>query len=219
MRGQSQSNPAYGRLRYGKPNRNREKILSTAGRLFFQKGFKETSLNTIAKTARVNKATIYYHFKNKMSILFEISVSAIDEIMQNGRTIIEADSDADVKMAALIENHMRWLVNHQGRVGFYPLLKINLTPGLFSEYLEMRAGYLSLFQKVISAGIAEGKFHPLNSDLNPMFIVTLLNSLIQNVGVQKQTSLEEMVSSVSKHVTQALKSPPPHAFSGDLSIL
>ena len=52
--------------------RQRKKILNAAGRLFWQKGFKATTLDDIARAGRINKATIYYYFKNKAFLLFEI---------------------------------------------------------------------------------------------------------------------------------------------------
>ncbi|WP_320127529.1 TetR/AcrR family transcriptional regulator [uncultured Sphaerochaeta sp.] len=47
----------------------RERILTTSIELFSQKGFDGTSVNLIAHEATVNKALIYYYFKNKEEIL------------------------------------------------------------------------------------------------------------------------------------------------------
>lgn len=40
-------------------------ILAAAARLFGANGFSETSVDDVAKAAKVNKALIYYYFKNK----------------------------------------------------------------------------------------------------------------------------------------------------------
>lgn len=47
----------------------RERILSASTHLFAEKGFDATSVNAIAEAAGVNKALIYYYFKNKEAIL------------------------------------------------------------------------------------------------------------------------------------------------------
>ncbi|MBW1802666.1 MAG: TetR/AcrR family transcriptional regulator [Deltaproteobacteria bacterium] len=189
----------------GRLSRNREKIFRAATRLFWQRGYKGTSLNDIAKTARVNKGTIYYHFKNKMAILFEITVSAIYEIITLAQPIVEADIEPVEKLDALIDNHIRWLVSHPGRVGFYTLNKLNLTPKFFSDYLNTRNAYVALFQKVIDEGVEKGTFYPINSHCDALFVVTFLNSLVQRIGSNRRFSVDEIVSSARNVVARALK--------------
>ena len=190
----------------GRSSRNREKIFNAAARLFWRKGYKGTSLNDIAKAARVNKGTIYYHFKDKMAILFEITVSAIYEIMTLAQPIVEADLEPAEKMDALVDNHIRWLISHPGRVGFYNLNKLNLAPKLFSDYLNTRDAYLALFQKVIDEGVAEGTFYPINTQWDAIYIVSFLNCLVQRIDESdKQLSVDEIVSSASSLVSRALK--------------
>jgi len=191
----------------GRSNRNREKIFNAAARLFWRKGYKRTSLNDIARAARVNKGTIYYHFENKMAILFEITVSAIYEIITLAQPILEEDLEPDKKMVALIDNHVRWLISHPGRVGFYTFNKLNLTPKLFADYMKTRSAYVALFQKVIDEGVTKGTFCPINSQSDAIYIVTLLNSLVQRIdGSDQKASEDEIVSSASKSISRALKS-------------
>ncbi len=191
----------------GRSNRNRDKIFNAAARLFWRKGYKRTSLNDIARAARVNKGTIYYHFENKMAILFEITVSAIYEIITLAQPILEEDLEPDKKMEALIDNHIRWLISHPGRVGFYTFNKLNLTPKLFADYLKTRSAYVALFQKVIDEGVTKGTFYPINSQSDAIYIVTLLNSLVQRIdGSDQKASEDEIVSSASKSISRALKS-------------
>lgn len=57
---------------------NRDIILDTAARLFASNGFDATTMNNLAKEASVNKALIYYYFKDKDDILkslFELLVA------------------------------------------------------------------------------------------------------------------------------------------------
>ena len=58
----------------------RKRILSIAEKLFSEKGFDATSVDSIAKKARVNKALIYYHFKNKDDIISSLFQSIIEDL-------------------------------------------------------------------------------------------------------------------------------------------
>lgn len=50
----------------------RKIILDTCVRLFLKKGFHETSYDDICREAHVNRGSIYYHFKEKENIRYEV---------------------------------------------------------------------------------------------------------------------------------------------------
>ena len=56
-----------------------KKILQVAEELFSEKGFNATSVNMIAEKAGVNKALIYYYFKDKNDIVISLFKSIIQE--------------------------------------------------------------------------------------------------------------------------------------------
>ena len=57
----------------------REKIIKVATVLFADKGFDAATVDEIAAKARVNKALIYYYFKNKEDLLAKIFDGFIEE--------------------------------------------------------------------------------------------------------------------------------------------
>lgn len=70
-------------------DKTRKRILEVAERLFSAKGFDATSVDQIARTAGVNKALIYYHFKNKDDLVLQLFESIIEEVSA------KADQEAD----------------------------------------------------------------------------------------------------------------------------
>ena len=68
----------------------RKKLLTIAGRLFWQKGYLATSIDDIAKAAKMNKASIYYYFKNKADVLYELAsatMQALIDLQKGGRLV------------------------------------------------------------------------------------------------------------------------------------
>ncbi|OGF58757.1 MAG: hypothetical protein A2Y62_09600 [Candidatus Fischerbacteria bacterium RBG_13_37_8] len=68
----------------------RDKIMQAAEVLFMKKGFKATTIRTIAKEAKVNIALINYHFKSKEELYKELILikstmlsSKLDEIVKD----------------------------------------------------------------------------------------------------------------------------------------
>ena len=57
-----------------------QKILEIAEKLFSENGYDGTSIEAIAKSVGINKATIYYHFKDKRDIIVSLFKRSIDEL-------------------------------------------------------------------------------------------------------------------------------------------
>ena len=67
----------------------KKRILMIAERLFSEKGFDATSVDSIARKAKVNKALIYYHFKDKNDIISSLFQNIIKELSQRIGSSIE----------------------------------------------------------------------------------------------------------------------------------
>ncbi|MCS7232651.1 MAG: TetR/AcrR family transcriptional regulator [Synergistetes bacterium] len=75
----------------------REKILNAALECFAQKGFKETTVDEIAKRAKVSKGNIYWHFKSKFEIFRELIKEEVKKIHQ----LIEEEGDDSLSLKEL----------------------------------------------------------------------------------------------------------------------
>ena len=61
----------YG-MKKEKTEEKRQLIVTEASKCFSQFGFEKTTLDDIGKSANLNKATLYYYFKNKEEIFMEV---------------------------------------------------------------------------------------------------------------------------------------------------
>jgi AcrR family transcriptional regulator len=62
---------------------SRERILKVAERVFAAQGFDRARVEEIARQAGVNKALIYYYFKNKADMLDQL----VEQIIEEGKTL------------------------------------------------------------------------------------------------------------------------------------
>jgi AcrR family transcriptional regulator len=60
--------------------KTRRRILAAAEKLFSAGGFDATSVDQIARAAGVNKALIYYHFKDKNDLILHLFQSIVEEV-------------------------------------------------------------------------------------------------------------------------------------------
>jgi len=74
-------------------DKTKQKILDTAEKLFSQNGFHATSVNKIAKEANVNKALIYYYFKDKNDLVVSLFRKILEELSDVDANIKHTDSE------------------------------------------------------------------------------------------------------------------------------
>ena len=55
-------------MAYKKSEETREKIITTARKLFAEKGYEHTDMKTIAGELGMTHAALYYYFKNKTDV-------------------------------------------------------------------------------------------------------------------------------------------------------
>jgi len=60
----------------------RRQLLKAAHRLFMKKGYRETTTEQIARRAGLTKGALYFHFRNKEDILFELIRMMQQEILK-----------------------------------------------------------------------------------------------------------------------------------------
>lgn len=137
----------------------KRKILASAEKLFAHKGFDGTSIQDLARAAKVNKALIYYHFKNKQDIIDSLFEKTLEEMLltignigvNRNKGIQEAEVQAEEKITRIID--------------FLSTKKKILSVMLMESLKNDTSSYTSLFQfaeMIIKKDIKE-KMHNLDT--------------------------------------------------------
>ncbi|WP_066189919.1 TetR/AcrR family transcriptional regulator [Gracilibacillus timonensis] len=85
----------------------KEDIITTAVKLFKEKGFEKTSMQDIANTLGISKGGIYHHFKSKeeiIDIVRENQANSIEDRLKQWRETIVASS-AREELTAILEKN------------------------------------------------------------------------------------------------------------------
>lgn len=97
-----------------KPNA-RERILETAGALFFQRGYSEVGINEIIERAGTAKASFYHYFPSKES-LCEAWLKSIHEFSETFRgELLESAGSAAAKLERYFDQLEQFMINSQFR--------------------------------------------------------------------------------------------------------
>lgn len=85
-------------LRSGETKNN---ILSSAGKLFAERGFDAVTMREIAKEAGCSHTTIYIHFKDKETLLHHLSVQPLEMLKKQFEEILIQNVSAENKLKSI----------------------------------------------------------------------------------------------------------------------
>ena len=156
------------------PSQTRHRILAAAADEFGARGFAATTIDRIAKRARVNKAMIYYHFPDKRALYACIIRDVFTPITERLRSAMAEDAPPDRKLDSLIE---AIVASIDKSTLFLPILLREIADGgahLGADELALIAGIFATVSGVIAEGGRQKLFQPVHPALAHFTIVAPL---------------------------------------------
>jgi TetR/AcrR family transcriptional regulator len=157
----------------------RAEILFAARRVFARKGFDGACLREVAESAGLNKAMIYYHFRDKIDLYRAVlsdSFAAMQKIWEDD--VFRRESTAGEKLRKYIEGFIRF---QQKNADFHKILSMEFSVlGAKSENMKWIAkhyisGNLASLANILDSGMKSGEFKKTDP---VMAVVVLLGMII-----------------------------------------
>lgn len=150
----------------GQPEKSRAAILRAAAQEFAEHGIAGARTDAIARIARVNKALLYYYFKDKETLYGAVLDEAFSGLKRMVFRVLDSDLPPREKIMAYVGAYFDFIASNQT----YPRLMLR-------EMMRAREGQSQHIEKVIKShiqpifvrvgelmrqGIAAGEFRPVN---------------------------------------------------------
>lgn len=146
----------------GKPEESRAAILQAAAKEFSEYGVAGARTDAIARQASVNKALLYYYFKDKETLYGAVLESAFAGLKEAVFRILDSDLPSQEKILAYVRTYFDFIASHQD----YPKLmqremmraregKSQHIERLIRQYIQPLFMRLS---EVLREGIERGEF-------------------------------------------------------------
>jgi TetR/AcrR family transcriptional regulator, cholesterol catabolism regulator len=158
--------------------RRRREILDAAVRLFFEKGFTETSMRAIAEATGSGKSTLYDYFKTKDDILVAYFDNEIQEMTRRAQEIQQQNMPAEEKLRQVMVLHLEYLIANKN---FYLKLSVEAQRMGLQSQMRVQANrhaYQDLVCRLVEEGIAEGTFRPVDPFLTMRLILSALTPVV-----------------------------------------
>ena len=211
----------------GQPEESRASILHAAAQEFAEHGISGARTDAIAREARVNKALLYYYFKDKETLYGAVLDEAFSGLKATVFLVLDSDLPPREKIMAYAGAYFDFIASNQ----LYPRL-------MQREMMRAREGQSQHIDKVIKnsirpmfgrvsellrEGIADGEFRPVNpAHFVPSMIAIIVFYFSSAPMMQKIVGfnpltperIAERRAAVLDFISAALFRPKRHATQG-----
>lgn len=159
----------------------REEIRSAASRSFAHYGFSKTTMDDIGRQVGLNKASLYYYYKNKEAIFCEIIEAEGKSFLKGLRQKIETRSKWDEKIQAYLLERQRYFqqtinlhklsVKTAEQLQFQPMFR-----ELADRFAEQEA---DLLKKILDRACQDGFIRDTDTGKVSRVLLSIANSLKQ----------------------------------------
>lgn len=192
---------------------NRKKVLmETATRLFAEKGYHNTSTLEIAEAAGVAHGTLFYHYKNKEGIIYEIFRHSGEVYIRELRATVDRHKEGMKKIEALLKFNATFSQKHSKQLLIFlrdfpeKLMKEN-SP-LKDLVKSTRDQVVAIIAQCLEIGIADGTIRTLNS-LKTAYIINALMSGLLHMNLLSPLEMPDLDESVNEFCRVALAPANP----------
>jgi AcrR family transcriptional regulator len=159
-----------------RPTRH-DQVLDAASALFARQGFAGTSIREVAAGAKLTKAGLYYHIREKEDLLERICSFSIEAILAGARQALAEAASPRARLAALIRNHIDFFIAHPDNLVVLNNDRHALPSAKRRQVEALQRAYLDLIRGVLAEGRVSGDFRPVDASVAAFTLLGALNTL------------------------------------------
>ncbi|AJY41820.1 TetR family transcriptional regulator [Burkholderia humptydooensis] len=145
-----------------------DEILSSAVSLFAERGFRAVTIDDIASNLGYTKSVVYYYFKSKNEILWQIFTRIYDTYFEMISSISATDLSPEDALRKIIIGHAMNVMERREWTAIYFREESELDEKQRKLMLNRKREYDATIEKVYRAGVEAGTFQ----DIPPHVAVT-----------------------------------------------
>jgi AcrR family transcriptional regulator len=134
----------------------RARMMTAAADLFRARGYRATTLDELARTLGMSKATLYGYFRSKEDLLAAIFHRTMTLFEEGIREIRRSGTPPAEQLRRVIRHHVRAVVAERSFLTVFFGEEDNLPRRLASRIGRRKAGYDRQVQAIVEAGVRDG---------------------------------------------------------------
>ena len=182
----------------------REMILDAAAEVFSTQGY-SASIDQIADSMGVSKGHIYYYFKSKQDILFQIFKHAMDFFFENVTSQAEPGLPVDERLQAVLKAHVSTLCDNIHIMTVFMDLYRELAPENREQIIASRDRYERFIQGLLHEGMEKGYFEEDDVKILSYAILGSINWVYIWYNARGKLDKETVAEKMSSYLVRGLR--------------
>jgi len=188
----------------------REQILTEAVELFYELGYQRTTLEMVAERLGMTKPFIYYHFKDKAEILFEISKRGISRGNEVLHQALDASGSPSARLHGAIRDIVKTILNSQRYTAIFFREQKNFDSDIRAPLENMHREFDDLLAALLQQGVKKGEFRIEDIRLCSLAIGGMLNWSYTWYRDSGRLSVADICEGMAAMVMQLVGAPRSH---------
>lgn len=136
--------------------RKEDLIIEAARTMFMDSGFNGTTMAQIARASGVADGTLYTYFHNKEALARAVVTDFYGRLTRTAQDGVDTQVSIEARLLFLARHHLTNVIKERGVLALMPLIDMNLEAYKDSELFGLNKNYVSIFDRVIRDGQAQG---------------------------------------------------------------
>jgi TetR/AcrR family transcriptional regulator, cholesterol catabolism regulator len=188
-----------------------QEVLDVAARLFYEKGYRSTSLADIGEVLGMNKASLYYYVRSKEDLARQLILRAAKRLRDVSRNPELDNLPADAALEVLVREHCALVLEHPSEMGLLIQQRRFVEPRALGEITERERLYVANLRSVIARGIQEACFRDVDAGVTTQLILDTVNGLLRwyrpGGRLTREQAIDEIWCYVRGGLCQAIPRP------------
>jgi AcrR family transcriptional regulator len=160
-------------------------LIEVATKIFLEKGFKETGIETILSQAGLTGSALYRHFSSKQDMLDTICINAAQRTLQLCFEVEQERAKSGEKLATLIRRRLDYLFSPRGNESFLAVNhRAHLSDDARGRILAMQREYGDIFSKFLKTVRPD-----LSDNERRLVFFSIQNMMLHSIWRSKDRSL------------------------------
>ena len=156
----------------------RDEIILSAAQIFREKGFHATSMQDIADSVELQKASLYHHISSKQEILLAVLDRALDVLIEDIEPIVDSDLPPEEKLRLAMTRYIERVTGSADLAAVLLLEHRSLEPQLRARHISRRDRFEGLWRQLVREGVEQGDFRPMDPSVVAFALLGVQNWLI-----------------------------------------
>ena len=149
-------------------------VLDTATKLFIKEGYKNISMDDVAKACNVTKATVYYYYPTKGDLYTSALIAMMDRIKLSILQILEQPKPFKERLEQLVEVHLSATIDIDMK-NFMKDAKLSLSEEQLKELKKAEDSMYEVLEKALDKAMQLGEIQKGNPKFAAHAFVSLLS--------------------------------------------